>query len=124
MSKFSLDKEMSFEVKVTFISKGNDAPVSGDQYRLRLYDKDVFGEDYLGESKLNASGEGHIVFGHKAFDDTFHFEKLPDFYFVLYKNKIPVFQSKVMEDMDMNLIEQFHSGKGEVVDLGTYLIEA
>ena len=97
MSKFSLDKEMSFEVKVTFISKGNDAPVSG---------------------------EGHIVFGHKAFDDTFHFEKLPDFYFVLYKNKIPVFQSKVMEDMDMNLIEQFHSGKGEVVDLGTYLIEA
>ena len=124
MSKFSLDKEMNIEVKVTFIAKGNDAPVEGNQYLLRLYDKDVFGDDYLGESRLNTAGEGHIIFGHKAFSNTFNIEKLPDFYFVLYKNQIPVFKSKVMEDIDINQIEQYRCGEGEVIDLGTYLIDA
>ena len=33
---------MNLEVKVTFITKGNDAPLTGRQYRLRLYDKDIF----------------------------------------------------------------------------------
>ncbi|MCW3089829.1 MAG: hypothetical protein JWP81_898 [Ferruginibacter sp.] len=123
MSKLSLDKEMNIEVKVTFIAKGNDAPLSGDQYVVRLYDKDVFGDDYLGESKLNEAGEGCIIFGHKAFGNALSLEKLPDFYFVLYDNKVPVFESKVMEDVDPNYLENYQPGEGEVIDLGTYLID-
>ena len=123
MSKFSLDKEMNIEVKATFIAKGKDAPVTGDQYRLRLFDKDIFGEDYLGESKLSESGEGRITFGHKAFGNKFGLDALPDFYFVLYNNKVPVFQSKVMEDVDLQALEQYSKGEGEVIDLGTYLVD-
>jgi hypothetical protein len=124
MSKFSLDKDMHIEVKVTFISKGKDAPVTGSKYKLRLFDKDVFGDDYLGESELNEAGEGRIIFGHKAFGNAFSLETLPDFYFVLYKDKVPVFQSKIMEDMDLSIFENYRPGEGEVIDLGTYLIEA
>ncbi|MEP7111267.1 MAG: hypothetical protein ABI760_24945, partial [Ferruginibacter sp.] len=123
MSRLSLDKEMNIMVKATFIAKGKDTPVSGEQFTLRLYDKDVFGDDYLGESKLNEAGEGLIIFGHKAFGNAFNLETLPDFYFVLYKDNVPVFQSKVMEDVDLQTLEQYQSGNGEVIDLGIYLIE-
>ena len=124
MSKFSFNKEMNIEVRTTFIAKGTDTPVTGDQYKLRLYDKDVFGDDYLGESKLNEVGEGHISFEPKAFGDLFNTDTFPDFYFVLYKDNVPVFESKVMEDVDMQSFEKYTLGEGEVIDLGTYLIEA
>ncbi len=124
MSKFSLDKEMNIEVKATFIAKGENTPVTGNQYNLRLYDKDIFGDDYLGECKLNEAGEGRIIFGHKAFGNTFNLDIMPDFYFVLYKDKVPVFKSKVMEDVDLQTLEQYKPGEGEVIDLGTYLVEA
>lgn len=123
MSKFSLDKEMNIEVKATFIAKGENAPVTGPQYKLRLFDKDVFGDDYLGESDLNEAGEGRIIFGHKAFGNAFNLEKLPDFYFVLYNDQVPVFQSKVMEDINLSVLENYKPGEGEVIDLGTYLID-
>ncbi|MBC7889880.1 MAG: hypothetical protein H7Z13_18550 [Ferruginibacter sp.] len=124
MSKLSLDKEMNIEVKATFISKGKNTPVTGKQYTLRLFDKDVFGDDYLGESGLNEAGEGRIVFGPKAFGNTFNLETLPDFYFVLYSDKVPIFKSKIMEDADLQFLENYKPGEGEVIDLGIYLIEA
>ena len=124
MSKFSLDKKMNIEVKATFIAKGKNTPVTGEQYKLRLYDKNIFGDDYLGESQLNEAGGGIIIFGHKAFGNAFSLEILPDFYFVLYNDKVPVFQSKVMEDVDLAAIDQYKKGEGEVIDLGTYLIDA
>jgi len=123
MSKFSLDKEMNVEVKATFISKGENTPVTGEAYKLRLFDKDVFGDDYLGESELNEAGEGRITFGHKAFGNAFNLEKLPDFYFVLYSDKVPVFESKVMQDLDLAALENYQPGEGEVIDLGTFLVE-
>ncbi len=123
MSKFSLDKDMNIEVKATFISKGDNIPVTGEDYRLRLFDKDVFGDDYLGESELNEAGEGRIIFGQKAFGNAFNLEKLPDFYFVLYNNKVPVFESKVMEDLNLATLENYQPGEGEIIDLGTFLVE-
>lgn len=122
MSKFSLDKNMNIEVKATFISRGENIPVTGENYRLRLFDKDVFGDDYLGESALNETGEGRIVFGHKAFGNAFNLEQLPDFYFVLYNKKVPVFESKVMQDLDLAALENYQPGEGEVIDLGTFLV--
>ena len=123
MNNFSLDKDMKIEVKATFISKGTDAPLTGENLLLRLYDKDIFGDDFLGESNLNEKGEGFISFGAKAFGDAFNAEALPDFYFVLYHDSVPVFESKVIEDLDISTIEQYKKGEGEIVDLGTYLVE-
>jgi hypothetical protein len=123
MDKFSLDEKMKIEIKATFIVKGSDLPVCGDGYLLRLFDKDYFGEDFLGESRLNEAGEGCIKLSAESFRDSLNKEILPDFYFVLYHDQIPVFQSKVLEDLNPKVIEQFEPGEGEVIDLGTYLVE-
>jgi hypothetical protein len=124
MSQFSLNPDMNFEVTARFIAKGSDAPVTGDAYSVRLYDKDLLSSDFLGESGLDANGYSVISFNHKVFGDIANLETFPDLYFVVYKNGEPVFKSKVMEDVDLEAIEQYKKGEGEVIDLGTYLIDA
>jgi len=124
MSKFSLDPEMMFEITARLIAKGSDAPVTGDAYCVRLYDRDIFDNDFIGESKLDQDGRARISFRHEAFGDLSNLEALPDFYFVVYKDEVPVFQSKLMKDVDLVSIERYIKGEGEVIDLGTYLIDA
>jgi hypothetical protein len=124
MSQFSLDQEMNFEVTARFIAKGSDSPVTGQAYKVRLFDKDIFDSDFIGESGLDDNGYSKISFHHEAFGDLANLETFPDLYFVVYKNDVPVFQSKVMEDIDLVAIEQYKKGEGEVVYLGTFLIDA
>ncbi|MDB5275648.1 MAG: hypothetical protein JWR61_603 [Ferruginibacter sp.] len=124
MSKLSLDSDMMFEITARFIAKGSDAPVTGDPYRVRLFDKDIFDNDFIGESGIDSNGYAKIAFRHQAFGDLANIETFPDFYFVVYKNDVPVFQSQVMQDIDLETIQQYKKGEGEVVDLGTYLIDA
>jgi hypothetical protein len=124
MSKFSLDPEMMFEVTARFIAKGANTPVTGDAYSVRLYDRDIFDNDFIGESKLDKDGRARISFRHEAFGDLANLEALPDFYFVVYRDEVPVFQSKLMKDVDLVSIERYIKGEGEVIDLGTYLIDA
>ena len=56
MVKFSLNADMNLEVTARFISKGNATPLTGDAYKFRLFDKDVFDDDYIGESSSIAFG--------------------------------------------------------------------
>ena len=123
MSKFSLNADMNVEVHARFISKGNDAPFTGDAYKFRLFDKDVFDDDYIGESSLDSNGVGKIKFKSADFGDIANLETTPDLYFVLVKNGVQVFESKLMEDVDVAALEQFKMGEGEVLDLGTFLVE-
>lgn len=124
MSKLSLDNDMAIEVTAGFIGKGHERPVTGDEYTVRLYDKDVFTDDFLGESKLDENGMAKIRFTHDAFSGATHFEDRPDFYFVVLKHKHEVFKTKVMEDVDLKTVENFRMGEGEVIDLGTFLIDS
>jgi hypothetical protein len=123
MSNFSLDADMDIEVKASFISKGNDAPLTGAGYEFRLYEKDFMEDDYLGVSKLDENGVAKVSFKHKAYMDFLNPETNPDLYFALYKDESLVFQSKVMRDIDLEGLEKFKMGEGEVVDLGTFLVE-
>ena len=111
MSDFSLSSDISIEVTARFIGKGSDAPLTGDAYKMRLFDKDFYGDDYLGESSLDENGVGKIQFTHKAFSDLGGLETMPDFYFSLFKDEINIFESKVMEDLDIPTVEQFKMGK-------------
>ncbi len=52
----SLNEEMNIEVRVLLIAKGTDEPLTGDGYLVRLYDKDIFNDDFLGESSLDEDG--------------------------------------------------------------------
>ncbi len=123
MSNFSLDADINIEVKASFISKGKDAPLTGANYEFRLFEKDLMEDDYLGKSGLDEHGVARVTFKHGAFMDFLNPETNPDLYFALYKGEALVFQSKVMRDLDLESLEKFKMGAGEVVDLGTFLVE-
>ena len=46
MTDLSLNKDMNLEVIAKCIRKGHDGPLT-DGYTVRLYDKDVFEDDFL-----------------------------------------------------------------------------
>jgi hypothetical protein len=123
MPSIALNKEMNIEVKVCLISKGNDEPLTGSEYSVRLYDKDVFNDDYLGESVPDEDGVAKFLLSQGDFSQPLNLDNKPDFYFVVYKNKQQIFKSKVMSNLDLSNIEEFIMKEGEVVDLGTFLIE-
>lgn len=122
MSKFSLNPDMSVEVMIRFIAKGSDTALTGDAYTVKLFDKDIVGTDHLGESGLDENGVAKISFAHSAFGEWNNLEKYPDFFFVLERSGAVIFESQVLEDFDIESVEQFKMGEGEVIDLGTYLV--
>ena len=124
MSNFSLDADINIEVKASFIAKGSDAPLTGEEYEFRLYEKDLMEDDYLGKSGLDENGVAKVSFKHGDYMDFLNPEKNPDLYFALYNGEALVFQSPVMRDLDLDGMEKFKMGEGEVVDLGTFLIES
>ena len=123
MPSIALNKEMNIEVKVCLISKGNDEPLTGSEYSVRLYDKDVFNDDYLGESVPDEDGVAKFLLSQGDFSQPLNLDNKPDFYFVVYKNKQQIFKSKVMSNLDLSNIEEFIMKEGEVIDLGTFLID-
>jgi hypothetical protein len=125
MSNFSLNPNMNIEVTARLIAKGSDAPVTGKEYLVRLYDEDFFEDDFLGESGLDTNGVASISFNPGDFDtgDVLKENSL-DFYFVVFKNGKEIFSSKVMEHINVERFEKFKMGEGEIFDLGTFLIEA
>ena len=123
MPSVAFNKEMKIEVKVRLIGKRNDAPLSGDEYSVRLYDKDIFNDDFLGESAPDEEGVAKFLFSQGDFSKPVNLDDKPDFYFVVYKNGEEIYKSKVMSNLDLSDIEQFIMKEGEVVDLGTFLID-
>jgi len=124
MAVFSPQLSMNIEVRARLIGKGNDKPVHGKPYKVKLYDKEFFDDDFLGESALDANGYASIIFNPAQL-----YRKEPirdralDFHFVVFKNGKEIFRSKVMKDADPDYFEQLNMGEGEIIELGTFLIE-
>lgn len=123
MDNLSLNADMNIEATARFIAKGSDLPLTGEAYKVKLFDKDTFKDDHLGESSLDGNGMAKISFTHQSFSEKGNTDPMPDFYFVLYKNGAEVFHSQVMNNIDVDALEQFKMGEGEVIDLGTYLVD-
>lgn len=124
MSDFTLNKEPDLIVTARFIEKGDDAPLHGDDYTVRLYDRDIADDDFLGESRLDADGHIRIAFAHDAFvNDAAFNEARPDFYFMIMKSGKAVYTTKVLEELSIEDLQQFRMGEGEVVDLGSFLVD-
>lgn len=123
MSSIALNKEMNIEVKVRLIAKGNNEPVTGNGISVRLYDRDVFNDDFLGEATPDEEGIARFIFSKYDFSSPANLDDKPDFYFVVYKNKQQIFKSKVMSNLDLSNIEEFTMREGEIIDLGTFLID-
>lgn len=122
MSKFSLNEDMNIEVRVLLVAKGTDEPVTGNEFTVRLYDKDIFNDDFLGESSPGEDGLAKILITEEHFAGFANLDEKPDFYFVVYKNGYEIFKSKVMKNIDLRDVEEFRMKEGEVIDLGTFLI--
>ena len=123
MSKLSLNEEMNIEVRVLLIAKGTDDPVTGNEYSVRLFDKDIFNDDFLGESALDEDGRAKFQLTARHFEGFAKLDEKPDFYFVVYRNKKEIFKSRVMKNLDLSDIEEFRMKEGNIVDLGTFLID-
>ena len=87
----------------------------------KLYDKDIFNDDFLGEAKLNDKGKAEIF---ADLDDASSadtpLEGYPDLYFVLQNQTGVIFKSKVFHNVDFladtNVFQQHFSATH---DLGT-----
>jgi len=123
MADLSLNPDMNIEVTARFITKGSETPLTGADYEFRLFEKDFMEDDYLGRSTLDESGTAKVSFRKSDFKDFLNPESVPDLYFALYKGEALIFQSKVINDVDVKGMEIFKMGEGEVVDLGTYMVE-
>lgn len=124
MSIYSLDPDMNFEVLARFIGKGHEQPVTGGAYTVRLFDADLTSDDHLGECTLDENGFAKIKFKHADFGGALQLESNPDLYLVVYKHKAEIFRTGIMKDINLESLEKFKMGEGEVIDLGTYLIES
>ncbi len=122
MSKQWLEKEMNWEIKARLIQKGSDTPLTGTAYKVRLFDREFLEDEYLGECTPGEDGVVTFSFPASAVKGVLD-DPMPDFFFVLYKNDTVVFRSTVMENMNTEAIEQYKHGVGEVIDLGTFLVE-
>lgn len=122
MSSFSLNPDMNIEVTARFIAKGTEVPLAGAGYEMRLFEKDLMEDDYLGRGSLDENGVANISFKQGDYKDFLNPEINPDLYFALYHDEALIFQSKVMRDLDLNSLEKFKMGQGEVIDLGTFLV--
>jgi hypothetical protein len=122
MNAIPLNDDPNLVVKVRLLAKQDDAEISGTEYAVRLYDKDIFNDDFLGQSTPDEGGVATFTFTKNDFTKPFNFDDRPDFYFVVYKNDKEIFRSKVMSNLDLSNIQEFVMKEGEVIDLGTYLV--
>ena len=110
--------EAEMSVKMKFIKKGTDTPLTGEQYTARLYDREIFQDDeYLGHAQLNERGETTIHFSPTDIKNYhFGFSELPDLYVVH-------FQSKVWENVDFEKLGLLDINEGEVLNFGTFYVD-
>lgn len=117
-----LNKNINLVIRVRLIGKGDNEPITGSEYKVRLYDKDIFADDYLGES-LMEEGVASFTITPESFRAPLGLDEKPDFYFLVYKNDQMIFKSRVMQNIDISNFQEFVMKEGEVIDLGTYLID-
>lgn len=94
---------MANKIKITasFTDVETGKPLTCKNYTVRIYDKDVFKDDFLGESKLDKNGKIELITSlDKARSFETPFESKPDIYFVvLFKDEI-IFKSRVFKNVE------------------------
>ena len=115
-----MSSEVYFEIIVGFVTKETKAPLNAD-YKVRMYNTDFFGDEYMTESSLNDKGFANFRFPHSAFLE-WDLERHADFYFVLYKADKKIFHTKLTEK-DIADLTKLTIGDKEMVELGTFEVE-
>lgn len=107
----------------TLLKKGNNTPLNENGVVVRLYDKDLVNDDFLGEAVPDADGVARFTFTEKDLRSADSpFERLGDLYFVVRINGSEVYRSPVADDLDPAVDGSFSTKEGHRLDLGTYLV--
>ena len=109
-------------ISAKFIDRIDKMPLSGD-YSVKLYDKDVFDDDYLGQSSLDNQGRAQIRFSEdqiRSLDSPL--EHHPDLYFVLAKEDKVIYKSNIIKDLHLDQTADFTLSAGKYYDLGTFVV--
>lgn len=113
---------MKYLIKARLIAGSEAGPLHNGDIKVRLFDRDFFEDDYLGETKPNEDGEVVFVVPESQMNRGVLEDKRPDFFFVVYRHDALIFQSKVMENMDAADVTDAGETHAPVIDLGTFLI--
>ncbi|GAG28713.1 unnamed protein product, partial [marine sediment metagenome] len=117
--------QLLFNVTGKFVYKYSEKPVTGEEYRVWLYDKDPVTDDKMGEGTLDEEGRFDITCDlSDASSMDLPWEKKPDFYVILLKSGHETFRSIVFKDT-ITYVESPISArkKGIIVHLSTFEIE-
>ncbi len=116
--------ELLINVHAQFLHKHTGEAIHGKSYSVRLYDKDLITDDFLGETHPDVNGKIHLVVNpddYKKNDSPI--ESKPDFYLVIIKEGKEIFKTPVAKNINFDQEGNFNTTEGEWIDLGTFLIE-
>jgi hypothetical protein len=109
--------------KIQLKQKGTGAPIQ--DVTVKLYDKDVFNDDFLGTGSPDAQGLVTISFDINAIQSSDSpLEQFPDLYFKIFKGEKEIYTSPISDDIDTHSEGTFSITEGKTLDLGSYLIDA
>lgn len=95
-----------FQITVSFQDSGGEA-LTGDDWQVRVFDKDPLFDGHLGRARLDDSGEATVLI---AVADVMSVdspgERTPDLYFVLERDGKTVFRSEVFEDVQFEGLDE------------------
>lgn len=81
-------------------------PLYGEQYRIKLLDKDRLFNDRLGAVSPDKDGVAEFVFAaSEAFSIDSPGERRPDIYFVVTKGGREIFRSEIFPNVNFDLID-------------------
>lgn len=115
--------EKRITVIAQLVHKESGQPIASDGTVVKLYDKDIITDDFLGECKVNEDGIIQISFHRSDFSTSDSLgEKHPDLYFLVFKYGAQLYKSKVMHNFNLDDPIHLNTQEGTVVDLGTFKI--
>jgi len=112
------------KVIAKFVNKKTGKPVTGEKYKVKLYDNDIVSDDFIGEGKLNNEGIVEILADlGKAVSPDSPAERKPDLYFELFEEDKVIFQSNVFKDVEFLKEDKISGRKSSLTrDFGTFEI--
>ena len=116
--------ELLLNVYARFLHKHSGAPIQGNNYKVKLFDKDSITDDFLGETYLHSEGKVHFRINPSLYRTSDNpLEAKPALYIVILKDDIEIFKTPVAPDISFKDDGKFNFMEGEWIDMGTYLIE-
>lgn len=98
-------------------------PITGGEYKVKFFDKDLLKDDFLGTSTLDDQGHAVVSVFRKDYRSADSpLEKKPDIYFEVHRNDEVLYKSPVSENVALEERDDFPLSGGKHCDLGTYNI--